>query len=138
MAEEIHPVELYSTTCKNKAGEGARVLGPLRDAGVNLLAFWGYPTKGGRARLELIPENGAALLAAAQQAKIKLGKKQTAFLIQGDDRPGVVADLLAKLAAAKINADAVQGVSAGAGRFGVILMLKPAAVRKAAAVLGAL
>jgi hypothetical protein len=137
MAEEIRQVEHYSTTCKNKAGEGARVLGPLRDAGVNLIAFWGYPSKRGRAQLELIPENGEALVAVAKQAKIKLSKKRTAFLIQGDDRPGVVADILAKLAAAKINADAVQGVSAGAGRFGVVLFLTPAAARKAAGILGA-
>jgi predicted amino acid-binding ACT domain protein len=138
MAEEVRQVEHYSVSCKNKAGEGARVLGPLRDAGVNLIAFWGYPTKGGRARLELVPEDGAALLAAAKLSKLKLSKKQTAFLIQGDDRAGVVADVLAKLAAAKINAEAVQGVAVAGGRFGVVLFLTPAASRKAVSVLGAL
>ncbi len=42
-----------------------------------------------------------------------------------------------KLTAAKINADAVQGVSVGAGRFGVILFLRRAAARKTTGVLGA-
>jgi hypothetical protein len=42
MAEEIRVVEHYSASIPNKVGEGARVLGALRDAGVNLLAFWGY------------------------------------------------------------------------------------------------
>jgi hypothetical protein len=138
MGEDIRQVELYSVTCKNKAGEGARVLAPLRDAGVNLIAFWGYPTKGGRARLDFVPENGASFLAAAKQAKLKLGKKQTAILVQGDDRPGAVADILEKLAAAKINAEAVQGVCGGAGRFGAVLFLTPAAARRAAGVLGAM
>ena len=138
MGEDIRQVDMYSVPCKHKAGEGARVLAPLRDAGVNLIAFWGYPTKGGRARLDFVPEDGAALLAAAKQAKLKLGKKQSAILAQGDDRPGAVADILEKLAAAKINVEAVQGVCAGAGRFGAVLLLKPAAARKAAAILGAM
>ena len=42
MAEEIRVVEHYSASILNKVGEGARVLGALRDAGVNLIAFWGY------------------------------------------------------------------------------------------------
>ena len=41
MAEEIRVVEHYSASILNKVGEGARVLGALRDAGVNLIAFWG-------------------------------------------------------------------------------------------------
>ena len=42
MAEEIRLVEHYSASIVNNVGEGARVLGALRDAGVNLIAFWGY------------------------------------------------------------------------------------------------
>jgi hypothetical protein len=42
MAEEIRVVEHYSASILNKVGEGARVLAALRDAGVNLIAFWGY------------------------------------------------------------------------------------------------
>ena len=42
MAGEIREVEHYSASILNKVGEGARVLGALRDPGVNLIAFWGY------------------------------------------------------------------------------------------------
>ena len=35
-------VKLYSVSVLNKPGEGARILGALRDAGVNLIAFWSY------------------------------------------------------------------------------------------------
>ena len=35
MAEEIRVVDHYSASILNKVGEGARVLGALRDAGVN-------------------------------------------------------------------------------------------------------
>jgi len=118
MPEEVRQVDQFSLSIANKVGEGARVLGVLRDAGVNLLAFWGYQRTATKAELIFVPENTAALVAAAKQAKLKLGKKQTAFFVQGEDRPGAAAGLLAKLAAGKINVGAVQAVSAGSGRRG--------------------
>ncbi len=42
------------------------------------------------------------------------------FLIYGDDRVGVVAELLEKLTKAKINVTATQAIVAGADRFGMI------------------
>jgi hypothetical protein len=136
MAEEIRRVEHYSVSIPNKVGEGARVLGALRDASVNLIAVWGYPRGTGRAQFEFIPENGGAFAAAAKQAKLRI-RKSTAFYIQGDDRPGALADILKKLADARISVGAVQGVSGGAGRYGAVVFLSPAAARKAVAVLGA-
>src|SRR5215470_3033398 len=90
MAEEIRVVEHYSASILNRVGEGARVLGALRDAGVNLLAFWGYKHGPGRAQLEFIPEDSATFVAAAKQAKLRL-RKSTALFIHGDDRPGAIA-----------------------------------------------
>jgi len=136
MAETIRQVEHYSAAIPNKVGEGARVLGALRDAGVNFTAVWGYPRGAGKAVLEFIPDNGAAFVAAARAAKLKLSKKQIAFHISGDDRPGAVADVLRKLAEAKINVGAVQAVCAGMGRYGAVVFLPQAAVGKAAKALG--
>jgi hypothetical protein len=136
MAEEIRVVEHYSASIPNKVGAGARVLGELRDAGVNLIAFWGYKHGEGRAQLEFIPEDSATLVAAAKQAKLRL-RKGTALYIHGDDRPGAIADILAKLAGAHINVTAVQGVCGGGGSYGTIVFLPEAAARKAASVLGA-
>jgi hypothetical protein len=56
MAEEIRVVEHYSASIPNKAGEGARVLGALRDAGVNLIAFWGYKHGAGERSSNLFPK----------------------------------------------------------------------------------
>ncbi|MFY9532296.1 MAG: hypothetical protein WBC04_12265 [Candidatus Acidiferrales bacterium] len=137
MAEEVRQVEHYSLLISNKVGEGARVLGMLRDAGVNLIAFWGYGVGAGRAQLEFIPENGPAFVAAAKQAKLKLSKRRPAFYIYGDDRPGAVADVLAKLAGVSISVSALQAVCGGGGRYGAVVSLPPAAVRKAASILGA-
>ena len=134
MAEEIRVVEHYSASILNKVGEGARVLAALRDAGVNLIAFWGYKHGEGRAQLEFIPEDSATFVAAAKQAKLRL-RKSTALYIYGDDRPGAIADILAKLARSRINVAAVQGVCGGGGSYGTIVFLPPAAARKAVRVL---
>jgi len=136
MADDIRVVDHYSASIPNKMGEGARVLAVLRDSGVNFIAFWGYKHGEGRAQLEFIPEDSATLVAAAKQAKLRL-RKGTALYIHGDDRPGAIADILAKLAGAHINVAAVQGVCGGGGSYGTIVFLPEAAARKAASALGA-
>jgi len=137
MAETIRQVAHYSASIPHKVGEGARLLSGLRAAGINLIALWGYPRGAGKATLEFVPENATAFEAAAKVLKLKISKKQAAFHVEGDDRPGAMAELLAKLAEAKINVAASQAVAAGAGRYGAIIFLPQAAVAKAAQALGA-
>jgi len=134
--ETVVKVDHYSAAIANKVGEGARVLGALRDAGVNLIALWAYPSMPGKAQLEMIPEKGAALVKAAKKAGLAIGRKQIAFFVSGEDRPGAVADSLAKLALAEINVGAVQAVCGGAGRYGAIIFLPQKDVRKVVKALG--
>jgi hypothetical protein len=111
------------------------VLGELRRAGVNLVAYSGFPAGRG-AQLDLVPTDGAALKALARQHKWKLTGPKRAFLIEGDDRVGACADVLSRLAAAKVNVTAMDAL-AGGGRYSAILWVKARDVKKAAAVLGA-
>ncbi len=60
----------------------------------------------------------AAFQAAARKAKLTLVGSKTGFLIQGEDRLGAGAELIAKLAEAKINVTACDAVAAGEGRKG--------------------
>ncbi len=136
MPDTIRKVDYYYATVPNKPGEGARVLSRLRDAGVNLFAFSGFPS-GRRSQLDFLPVDPVAFTAAARNAKIKLSPKKIAFLIDGEDRVGAIAEILGKLAAAKVNVTAVDAACAGGGRYGAILWVKPRDVRKAATVLGA-
>lgn len=136
MAERVRRVQYFYITAPDKAGEGARALGTLRNAGVNLLAFSGFPV-GKRAQLDFVPEDPGKFKATARQARWKTVGPKTAFLVEGDDRTGVMAEVLEKLAAAKVNVTASDAVIAGAGRFGAILWVKPRDVNKAAKVLGA-
>ncbi len=137
MADEIRRLDYYSVVVSNKVGEGARVLGALRDAGVNFTGVWGYQTKPNQARLELAPADSAAFKKAARKAGLKLGKKYTAFWLRGEDRAGAVAGALDQLAQAGVNVVAVKAVCAGAGRFGAAFFVAPKDVRKAAKALGA-
>jgi hypothetical protein len=136
MAESIRRVQYFYVMAPDKPGEGARALDTLRNAGVNLLAFSGFPA-GKRAQLDFVPENPAEFRAVARKAKWKVTGPKVGFLIEGDDRTGVMADIYAKLAAARINIVASDAVVAGAGRFGAILWVKPRDVARTAKVLGA-
>ncbi len=53
MADIIRKVAYFAMDVPNKPGEGARVLGTLAEAGVNLLAFSGFPS-GRKAQSEII------------------------------------------------------------------------------------
>jgi hypothetical protein len=134
--ETIRKVQYFYTMVPDKAGEGARALATLRDAGVSLLAFSGFPV-GKRAQLDFVPADPAAFRAVARRAGWKLVGPKTGFLVEGDDRTGVVADILGKLAAGKISVTASDAVIAGAGRFGAIFWVKARDVNRTAKILGA-
>jgi hypothetical protein len=135
MAESISLVDYFYVMAPDKPGEAARMLGQLKQAGVNLLVFSGFP-KGKQAQLDFIPADAAAFQAVARQGKWKLVGPRKGFLVQGDDRVGAVGDLLARLAGAKINVTATNAVCAGAGRYGVILWVKPRDLTRASKALG--
>jgi hypothetical protein len=137
MADSVRKVDYFYIEVPDKPGEGAKALGALRDAGVNLLAFSGFPC-GRKAQIDFVPEDTTAFKAAAKKAGLKLSPKKTGFLIQGADTLGAVAEIFEKLAAAKINVTAMDAVSAGAGRFGAIMWVKPPDLRKASKILSKL
>jgi hypothetical protein len=98
MQRTVTKVEHYSSAIPNQVGEGARVIGALRDAGVSA--------------------------------------KQPAFFLNGDDYHGAVAATPSNLVPAGINVGAVQAVCGGKGRYGAVLFLPQASVRRAAKALG--
>jgi hypothetical protein len=136
MATTARKVGYFYVTAPDKPGEGARVLGALRDNGVNLLAFHSFPTGGGQAQLDFVPADEKVLQDAAKKAKLKVSERKTAFLVEGDDRAGAVADLMQKLGSAGTNVTAIDAVKAGQ-RFGALIWVKEADVDKAAKALGA-
>jgi len=130
MSDLIRRVDYFYTTVADKPGEAARILAALHQAGVNLLAFSGFPHGARRSQLDFVPEDSAAFSRAAKKAGVKLSTRKTGFLIQGQDRLGALADLIARLG--NINVTAVSAVGAAEGRYGALLWVKQPDVRRAA------
>ena len=137
MADTVRSVEYFYVTVSDAPGEGRRILAALKDRGVNLLSFLGFPLPGGQSQIDLVPEDPGALREAAVQAGVSLSEAKRAFLIQGDDRVGAVADTLGTLADANVNVTAAAATGAGSGRYGMILWVAAADYEKAAEALGA-
>lgn len=134
--DTIRRADYFSMDIPNKLGEGARLLGALRDAGVNLLAFTGFPA-GRRAQVDFIPAETASFRAAARKLGMKIGPRKTVFLVEGDDRVGAIAELCDRIAATGVNLTAMDAVSAGNGRYAAMFWVDPRDVNKTAKALGA-
>jgi hypothetical protein len=137
MADTVRGVDYYYVTVTDAPGEGQQILSALKDRGVNLLAFLGFPLGDGQSQIDLVPEDPESLRAAAEQAGVTLSEAKRAFLIQGDDRVGAVAETLTKLAEANVNVTSAAAAGAGAGRYGMILWVAAADYERAADALGA-
>ncbi len=137
MADQVRKVSYCDLTVRARAGQGAAVLGALREAGVNLLAFSGFPTRAGQAQIDLISADMAGVRRVARAQGWRLSKPKKGFLVQGGDQVGACHRQLEKLARARIKVTAAQGVAAGKGRYGMILWVKPNDYARAAKSLGA-
>ena len=135
MADQVRRVDYFYVEVPDKPGEGARALAALKEAGINLLNFTAFPTSSGRAQLDLVTDNADALQKAAKGAGLTLSARKQAFFVQGQNRPGAAAEVLRKLADAKINIKAANG-SAGQGGFGMIVWVAPSDYNAAAKALG--
>ena len=125
MADRIRKVGYCTCEVPTRPGQAAAALAALREAGVDLLAFTGFPLGGGRAQLDFVAESLAGVRRVARRKGWRLSRPKKGFLIQGGDRVGAVHEHLARLADARINVTAVDAVTAGAGRYGTILWVKP-------------
>jgi hypothetical protein len=135
MADLIRTAQYFKVQIADKPGTLAGMLAPLREAGENLMAVHAFPRNRGT-QVDVVPEDPAAFKNVAKVYKWKVQGPKMCLLVDGDDRPGALADLTDRLGSARINMIAVTGLTAGQGRFGAILWVKPRDVKKAAKVLG--
>jgi len=137
MPSTIRKVSYAYVTVVDKSGEAARILEALRDAGVNLLAFSGFPQGRNRAQVDIVTDDIDRVMAAAKRHKWKLSRTKRAFLAQGTDEVGAALPPLARLAAAKINVIAADAVAAGERRFAMLFWVAPRDYNRAAKVMEA-
>jgi len=132
----IRKADYYTMKVSQRPGAGAGLLAAMKAAGVNLLAFTGFPAGGG-AQVDFIPDNSVKFRRAAKKAGLRVSKRKTVFLVRGSDRVGALTGVLGKLAAKKINLVALSAVTAGSGRYGMIFWVKPKDIARTSRLLGA-
>ena len=120
----IRKADYYTLKVSQRPGAAAKLLGAMKIAGINLLAFTGFPSGRG-AQVDFIPENSVRFRQAAKKSGLRVSKRKTVFLVRGDDRVGALTGVLGKLASKKINLVALSAVTAGNGRYGMIFWVKP-------------
>jgi hypothetical protein len=137
MADRVRKVRYCYTVVPNRAGRGAKILDAIKDAGINLLAYSGFPVKGGKAQLDFVVDSTARLSRIAKKGGWRLSKPKRGFLVQGDDKVGAAHRHIQRLAAQNISITAAQAVTAGKGRYGMILWVKAKDYNRAARALRA-
>ncbi|MCK5668868.1 MAG: hypothetical protein KAI15_07265 [Gammaproteobacteria bacterium] len=137
MAYRVRKVNYCKMTVSSRAGQAEVVLRAIMEAGINMLAFSGFPIKTGKSQLDFILDDSAALQRLAKKSGWRLSKTKKAFLVQGSNEIGAIHKIAKKLADEKINVTAADAVAAGVGRYGMILWVKPKVYNRAARVLKA-
>jgi len=138
METEIIQFDYRYIIIDDQASASASALHSLSQSGISLLAFSEFPHAPGKAQLDLVAEDTEDLVESAASMGLHLSDRKSVFLIRGENRPGsAMIDVLERLAAAHIRVTSLQAVSAGAGRFGAMLWVRPAEMQAAARILGA-
>lgn len=136
MPDSIRMADYFYVTVADKPGEGVKVLSALKEDGVNLRAFCGFPMGGGRSQLDFVTEDPNALRESINQVGLRLSERKKVFLVEGEERTGAAAEIFEKLAAEGINIIAAQAVCAGSNRWGMIFWVKPSDYEQASKALG--
>jgi hypothetical protein len=132
----VRRVQYFHVAVKDEPGAAHRILTQLAGAEVNLLAFNAIPTGPENTQLTLFPEHADRLVAVADRLALVMVGPHQAFLVQGDDRLGTLAELHGTLYDAQINVYASSGVSDGMGHFGYVLYVRGQDYEAAAHALG--
>ena len=136
MAYTVSRAEYFHTTVKDEPGESYKVLSQLVEIGVNLLAFTAVPIGTRQTQLTMFPQSKSNMRNKAKMAGMELDGPHSAFLVQGDDELGALADIHVKLYKANINVTASSGVADGRGSYGYVIYVRKVDFEKAAKVLG--
>lgn len=135
MAFKISKVEYFYCSVVDQPGEAYKLLSQLEKIGINLLAFTAIPIGPNRTQLTLFPENASKFITESKRINITIDGPHSAFLVQGDDELGALADIHQLLYEANVNVYASNGVTDSKGSFGYLLYVRPEEFERAAAAL---
>jgi hypothetical protein len=119
MAYSIRRVDYFYTTIRDRPGAAYKLLSQMAEMGLNMVAFTAVPMGPMHTQLTIFPEDTEKMAAAAQRAGMKVEGPHPAFLVQGDDELGALAE----------------GVTDGRGTFGYLIYVRPDEYDRAAGAL---
>jgi hypothetical protein len=108
-------------TAESKPGVLAKVCDALGKAGVNITALCAGESTG-RGKVRLAVSDAARAKEALAAAKIRC-REEPALLLSLEDRPGALAAVASRLAAARINVKCAYATTSGGGRAQVVLVV---------------
>jgi hypothetical protein len=136
MEFKISRVEYFHTTVADQPGEAYNLLSHLAGLGINLLAFTAVPVGPSVTQLTIFPADPAQFRHEAGKMNMHLDGPHKAFLVQGDDELGALAEIHRKIYEADVNVYSASGVTDGQGSFGYIVYIRSNDFDKASAALG--
>ncbi len=125
MATNVKKITTLTVPLDAKAGSLSQVYSAFKEAGINILASWAYEMGPGQAQAHFY----AADTTKAKDVLTKMGRKPTlddAVYAEGDDRTGVYAELLGKVAKAGVNIEATDAFGVN-GKFATVFFAKDTA-----------
>jgi hypothetical protein len=132
MGYSIRRVDYFYTTVQDRPGEAYRLLDQMAEMGLNMLAFTALPVGPTHTQMTLFPADSGKMAAAAQRAGMRIDGPHAAFLAQGDDEPGALAEIHQLLYQADVNVYASTGVTDGRGGYGYLVYVRPEDYNRAA------
>ena len=133
---KISKVQYFHTSVADQPGEAYKFLSQLAGLGISLLAFTAVPVGPTVTQLTVFPEDPSQLKNEAVKIGLTLDGPYMAFLIQGDDELGALAEIHHKIYNANVNVYSASGVTDGQGSFGYVVYVKSQDFEIAAAALG--
>jgi hypothetical protein len=137
MALTVRNAEYFYIRIEDSPQKAYELLAQLASAEVSLLAFSAVPYGPNHLELTIFPDRGDAFIQLARKLGWTVTGPQHAFLVQGDDNLGALADIQRMLVEADVEIYASSGVTDGSGRYGYVIYFKEEDHERAARALGA-
>jgi hypothetical protein len=137
MALTVRNAEYFYIRIEDSPEKAYELLAQLASAEVNLLAFSAVPFGPNYLELTIFPDRSDTFVRLAGKLGWAVVGPQHAFLVQGDDNLGALADIQRMLNEADVEIYASSGVTDGSGRYGYLIYFKEEDQARAARALGA-
>src|SRR5712691_3060388 len=137
MALSVRNAEYFYIRIEDSRERAYQLLAQMALEEVSLLAFSAVPFGPNHVELTIFPDRSDAFMQLAKKLGWAVTGPQHAFLVQGDDQLGALADIQRMLLEADVQIYAASGVTDGSGHFGYVIYFKEADHATAARVLGA-